>query len=156
MIVLITGSREYSNRTELTMILDRIYRRHGQIGIVVGDCPTGADLFAREWVWDKWRRDLPNVFMREFEANWEKPCRTTCYHPAKFKNVNGVLIRYCPQAGMDRNTEMVEFMVMLREKYPLVRCFAFYRRKAKNRGTRDCHTKALAAGIKCVKVMQEM
>ena len=49
MIVLITGSREYQNRTELTEILRKIYNYHKQIAIVVGDCPIGADLFARKW-----------------------------------------------------------------------------------------------------------
>ncbi len=148
MIVLVTGSRDYQNRLELSEILRRIYEHYNQIAIVVGDCPTGADLFAREWA----ENTKGEVYLRVFDADWRRKCDEKCYHRPRFKYTDGVLVPYCPMAGHLRNQEMVNFVVDL--KYPTVICLAFYKFGSANKGTSDCVRRAIKARIKVKKVWQ--
>lgn len=150
MIVLVTGSRDYQNRLELYEILRRIYEHYNQIAIVVGDCPTGADLFAREWA----ESTKGEVYLRVFDADWRRKCDENCYHRSGFKYIDGILVPYCPRAGHLRNQEMVDFITDLRVEYSKVICLAFYKFGSANKGTSDCVRRARKARIQVKKVWQ--
>lgn len=60
MKVIVTGSRHWRSRQTVFDVLDRV----GPRMVVVGDCPTGADRWAREWCEE---HDTPGVV---FEADW--------------------------------------------------------------------------------------
>lgn len=49
MIIIVTGGRHYSGRTEVFRALSRLKAEHGILVVYQGACPTGADLWAREW-----------------------------------------------------------------------------------------------------------
>lgn len=56
MRILVTGSREWENNTRNKLMfnsaMDLVMRGYDvdNIELVIGDCPTGLDLIAREWV----------------------------------------------------------------------------------------------------------
>lgn len=114
MIVVVTGSRQLSDPHRVWDVLDQLLAQHGVVDVRVGDCPTGADLYARQWCLGS------GADYRVFHADW----RT-------FGN----------GAGPMRNSAMIAAT----PRADLV--LAFYEPGAKNRGTRDCATKARAAGI---------
>jgi SLOG family YspA-like protein len=49
LIVIVTGGRDFTKPWRVDGILDS-YHAQGKIVVVDGGCPTGADLFARQWV----------------------------------------------------------------------------------------------------------
>lgn len=53
MFVLITGSRTLSGRDYLFSVLDHAHSVEPIEHLVLGDCPTGADLFAKEWATER-------------------------------------------------------------------------------------------------------
>lgn len=62
--IAITGGRDYTNWVCLTEQMDAHFSWDDQL--LVGDCPTGADLMARCWAEG---REIP---MALYEAEWEK------------------------------------------------------------------------------------
>lgn len=146
MRVLVTGSRDLTNWKAVYDELSR-FAPARKLTVVVGDCPTGADKYARDWVRARGYPRNIDVGLEEHFANWERKCDEKCYHPPKFKPVTSdeitVLVPYCPVAGHIRNQEMVDSGADI--------CLAFYKIGAKNRGTRDCAARAKKAGIKVVK-----
>ncbi len=66
--VLVTGSRHHDNPDRIWNALDERRAAHPDrtMILVVGDCPTGADMYARAWAKD---HDVPcSVWI----AEWEK------------------------------------------------------------------------------------
>ena len=63
MYIVITGGRDYKNQQQFNDILDLVRPDF----IAVGDCPTGADAFARDWIKE-------NLFagVRLYVADWNK------------------------------------------------------------------------------------
>lgn len=138
MRILVTGSRHWSNEDALRDALSD-YDDGGpsKPDLVVGDCPTGADLLTVEfaaWAW--W--DEPEIYY----ADWDN-CTPACpaghrvrkkpgdvHHP-------GTLDDYCPGAGPRRNAAMVADGADL--------CVAFP--TAGSRGTWNCVRLAKSAGI---------
>lgn len=49
MKVLVTGGRDYPGRARVFAELDAIHEEHRVTCLIVGDCPTGVDKFARDW-----------------------------------------------------------------------------------------------------------
>lgn len=48
--VLVTGSRDWTDREVIHLALNFLFSKHGlDIVLVHGDCPTGADAIANEW-----------------------------------------------------------------------------------------------------------
>lgn len=47
--ILFTGSRDLADWSVVYKILNDLKTKHGRFQIVVGDCPTGADKYVREW-----------------------------------------------------------------------------------------------------------
>jgi len=60
--MMVTGSRSYRSREK---VWQACFDMGGDI-LVVGDCPTGADLFARQWA-DFYQRRL-----EVHQANWAR------------------------------------------------------------------------------------
>jgi hypothetical protein len=58
--VIVTGGRAYEERDTAFKILDALRVTL----LVVGDCPTGADLFAREWAAER------GVGVKVYKADW--------------------------------------------------------------------------------------
>lgn len=75
MRVIITGSRDWPSRQAVWADLDRLYTRWSRqpgkyadefFDVSVGDCPTGADEFARQWCET---RDIePSVYVARWTA----------------------------------------------------------------------------------------
>ena len=140
MIVIVTGSREFTDEFYLYEKLLTIRQVYGSIFVVVGDCPTGADYFAKNWCVANGQE------FKEFKANWERPCTVTCFHAPRFKNGK----RYCAQAGHYRNQEMIDWAKAKFNANGVV-CLGFYKEGARNRGTSDCCRRAKAAYIPVTK-----
>jgi len=47
--VLLTGSRQWSDRDTLWRVLDSLLAEHGGVRLIHGACPTGADQQADDW-----------------------------------------------------------------------------------------------------------
>jgi len=68
MRVIVTGGRDYKDRTRVCAELNASSVTH----LMVGDCPTGADHFAREW-WESGEAERMahrRVTRQVFEAFW--------------------------------------------------------------------------------------
>jgi hypothetical protein len=46
---LVTGGRDYHDRDAVFRALDSLHRKHANITVLTGACPTGADALAQEW-----------------------------------------------------------------------------------------------------------
>ncbi|MFE4355124.1 hypothetical protein [Kitasatospora sp. NPDC056800] len=123
-----TGSRRWENYQTIYNILESLWREFrrmaysqdypiGRFTVVEGGCATGADLWARDWV------RLHSI------RTWHDQVASETF--AANWTVNGL------QAGPMRNSAMVASGVDL--------CLAFMR--PNSRGTMDCVTKAIKAGI---------
>jgi len=119
MRVLVTGSRQFTDRAFLYAEMDKVGRIAQEAGdvelIVVHGAAPGADTLASEWCWDR----------RRFS-----PCPVPLAYPVNWRPM-GV---YNPHAGKARNVEM------LRSGVDLI--LAFFANGAKNAGTRHCVTEA--------------
>lgn len=124
--VLITGSRELNDPYPVFLALWTQYLQ-GPLIVVQGDCPDGADAWAKYWAVVN---DIPH---EDIPADWDRPCDDKCYHKPRMKNGRP----YCPMAGHFRNQKMVDLGADI--------CLAFPRGEA--RGTKDCIRRAEAAGI---------
>jgi hypothetical protein len=110
--LIVAGSREYDDHLTLRTTLNRILEsmRPGVTLVVVHgghpnpDYSTKADRIAQEWAIER-REEGEHVREEPWPADWEGPCRETCYHEGR-EIWRGVSI--CPAAGPDRTAEMVE------------------------------------------------
>lgn len=123
--LLITGSRYLKDCEFVWMPLWHMIHKHESMIVVHGDCPTGADKFAKDWVYldgQQWNQSSPRstverlVLAEAYPAQW---------------NVRG------KAAGPIRNQQMVNLGADS--------CFAFP--TAESRGTYDCMARAFSAGI---------
>lgn len=122
--ILVTGSREWEDQDAVWMALHRqLQPDWGPVTVVHGDCPTGADLFARRWAEAMILRGM-NV-----GAAWlhHEP------YPARWDELG-------KSAGPIRNKYMVQLGADI--------CLAFP--TTSSRGTVGCMKLAQAAGIEVV------
>lgn len=83
MRVLVTGCRDWRNKREVWCALDTVVddnqSRSREVQLVVGDCKTGADLHARQWVVDDKYGLEPEVYFAEWNrfGNAAGPMRNT-------------------------------------------------------------------------------
>lgn len=145
--VLVTGSREFTNRTLVHQTLSAIAANYRPLVVIHGGA-MGADKFAQMWAETK-----DYVKIEEVPAEWGRQCDEKCTHQPTLKHVDGKEVSWCPQAGFIRNQEMVDRGADV--------CLAFFKShsdadgitvdaydgKKLNRGTIDCATRAEAAGI---------
>jgi hypothetical protein len=117
-IVILTGSREYTDRDHVRDVCEQLLTDPATpLRVRVGDCPTGLDLFVRQWCAER----LPRRCWKVFEADWR---------------------RFGPRAaGSKRNEAMVD------ERPKADMCIGFYQPGAKNAGTHGCTLLAKKAGI---------
>ena len=123
--VIITGSRDWKGIASVWEPLDRLLSSKGRVLVIHGQCPTGADFLAAEWV-DEYKN----------EGASEKA------HPADWTQGK--------QAGPDRNAVMVNegadmvlaFANPCRKRKPW--CPSG---QHPSHGTADCVKRARAAGI---------
>jgi hypothetical protein len=104
--------------------------------VVHGDCPTGADRIARQWVEEMQHRGFEGVDQEPHPADWGRDCDEHCYHKPRTKNGEP----YCPVAGHLRNQEMVDATAYACLAFPL----------PDSRGTKDCITRAKKADIEII------
>ncbi|QEQ93849.1 DprA-like DNA processing chain A [Streptomyces phage Maya] len=119
MRVLVTGSRDWSDRDAVWDALDDILGAHQELTLVHGDCPTGADRYADDWALDiqmLYGEDV--VSIERHPADWNGPRKRG--------------------AGFARNAEMVKLGADL--------CLAFIRNESN--GATHCSELAEKAGIK--------
>jgi len=117
--VLITGSREFTDRAVMEAALHQVAGewRDRRIIVVEGDA-RGADKLSAAVA-----QAAPETFDVE-------------RHPAQWRLPDGSTNK---KAGFDRNQLMVDLSATV--------CLAFLQRGEKNSGTRDCMRRAEAAGI---------
>lgn len=131
--VLVTGSRELTDKLLVTNQLNKLYDEYNGIYLVVGDA-TGADSIALDWAIHK------PVPYKVFEADWNRKCDANCFHPTRFRDGK----MYCPAAGNIRNQQMIDFInQQMIDFIPQIIIsnvvgLAFYKLGAMNRGTSDC------------------
>ncbi|MFG3509682.1 SLOG family protein [Streptomyces sp. NPDC047821] len=101
MRVIVTGSRRWSDKAAVWDALNAVYQEHGPFLLVHGDCSTGADAMAREWVEAASR--LVQVQEQRFPAAWD-------YWAARGN---------AKRAGPERNRRMVEAGADLVLAFPL-------------------------------------
>lgn len=65
MRVIVTGGRDLKKEDHVWDWLDKIHRLLGITELAQGQCPTGADLLAREWA------RMHNVPLAGFRADWD-------------------------------------------------------------------------------------
>ncbi|AVD99714.1 GTP-binding domain [Mycobacterium phage Cuke] len=163
MHVIITGSRDFTMGNlvsdELFILYHLLNWKDHTLTVVVGDCPTGADLFTKRWseyMNSHWTPgQTGRVVFKEFKADWSRACDEKCYHPKRYRleQVNGqdIHVPFCPVAGHMRNQAMVDYV----EQQDDSACYrAFYKQGAKNRGTADCRRRCEAANIKGLKIVE--
>lgn len=132
--VIITGSRNWSDESlifaDLEYQLSYANAIKATLVVVHGNNPKGADAIAARWAqWAKPR----GVVEEPVDADWDRDCDTECHHRPRTR-ADGT--PYCPVAGVLRNQVMVDRDATLCLAYPLG-----------GTGTRDCMTRARAAGI---------
>lgn len=135
--VLVTGSRTWSdralvNRTLSDLLVELVLTGSADTFVVVhGDCPTGADRFARDWV-GGWQPAGPPVVEDRHPARWRRPDGSTDRG-----------------AGYARNAEMValgaDLCVTFIDRCRDRRCGR--REPHGSHGAVHCATAAAAAGI---------
>ena len=118
--VLVTGSRRWCDDALVHSLLDERLTEQGFITVIHGDCPTGADKFARTWaeraILLDMRQNFANIRHEPYPAYWNELGKS---------------------AGPIRNRYMVELGADV--------CLAFP--DAESRGTVSCMKFARAAGI---------
>lgn len=129
--ILITGSRDWTDRKAIFDVLYHELATYRQIVIIHGACPSGADAIAHDFHLANWR---VGVAVSRHPADWERDCDQSCYHKPRLKNGKP----YCPMAGHLRNQLMVDLGADICYAFPL----------PDSRGTKDCIRRAKKAGIK--------
>ena len=133
MRILVTGSRDWTDREMIYSDLDRLWDlASGRLVLVHGWCPTGADHFA-----DEWGTSRHGVTIERHAALWGAACWPECPPNHRRRNRLRGPGTYCPKAGHYRNQEMVDAGADQVRAYQL----------NGSRGTQDCIDRARAAGL---------
>lgn len=67
MLILVSGSRDWSSRAAVWDALNRWHKASGTpVTLMHGACPTGADAIADQWA------SVQHVPVRKFPADWKK------------------------------------------------------------------------------------
>lgn len=138
MIILVTGSRDWSDWKAVDAMIDHYYSlasdRGEELIVRHGDNPSGADHIAECIVFKMRNWHLPGISTDPMPADWNRDCTGSCFHRPRTRNGK----RYCPVAGNLRNQAMIDkggiFEV---HAYPL----------PGGTGTADCVRRAVKAGL---------
>lgn len=88
MKLLIAGSRSYNNYKQFCTIIEKILKKVDKkdLMIIQGDCPKGADAFAKRWAKEN------NIKCEAYPADWDK-------HGKKAGMIrNGIMAEKCTHA----------------------------------------------------------
>lgn len=126
MRVILTGSRDWSDRQAVYDALNEVYRTYGPFVLAHGACSTGADSFAQDWYALASR--LVPVTVDPFRADWRGRGRA---------------------AGPERNERMVKAGAQLLLAFlgPCTREHCSEPQPHDSHGTAGCTDLARAAGI---------
>jgi hypothetical protein len=125
--VLLTMSRTWREWSTVRRVFARILEEHPGALLIHGDAKQGDRTAAGIWV------SRGGLKPRAWPADW-KTCAPDC--PPSHRGMG-----YCPQAGLRRNSDMVD-------NGGALLCLAFIRNGSG--GATDCYRKAVAAGIETV------
>lgn len=64
--IIVCGGRDYADRDHVFRVLDKIHTLRSICEIIQGECPAGADRFAREWALNRGQT------LTRCRAEWEK------------------------------------------------------------------------------------
>lgn len=64
--IIVCGGRDYQDRRHVFRVLDHIHTQRGIAEVIQGECPTGADKWAREWATNY------GIPLTRCRAEWEK------------------------------------------------------------------------------------
>lgn len=81
---LVTGGRDYADREAVYRALDTLARKHPNLTVLTGACPTGADALAQAWAVE---RERPYIGV---PAEWTK------LGPSAGPRRNTILLHYLP------------------------------------------------------------
>lgn len=144
-IVLITGSRDYTNQQELDQALNAAWNEALARGfrelVVVHGAARGADRLADGWAK---RRQARGVQARRFRADWNGPCGSECKPGHRRRKQHGGT--YCPAEGNRRNQRMVEHVLGVAAPGGVLAIVCWVE-SSECRGTRDCLGRIEAAGL---------
>lgn len=143
--VLVTGSRDWSDRQRLADVLLDMWHdalQDGYTGVLLthGAAEDGADALAAAWAVEN------EVPQDPYPADWEGPCSPGC-RPGHRRPRRGR--DYCPQAGHRRNQTMVDLQPTLCVAFvmPCTQAACQRPRPHPSHGTADCMRRARKAGI---------
>lgn len=74
--VCVSGGRDYDDEARLHSVMDEIHLVSGIALVVHGDCPTGADSYAKQWAKSR------GVAEKPIKADWDKYCCRDTRNPA--------------------------------------------------------------------------
>lgn len=140
MIVLVTGSRDWTDARPLADMLDRARGQHEELYVVHG-AARGADSLAAAWA-----RCSSGVTAVPFPAKWKEHAEPWCaqYHCRRNQG-------FCMGAGPRRNQEMLDYaLAVIDEHAQEVKVLAFKRdfdRHMRKGGTEDMVKRSLDAGL---------
>jgi hypothetical protein len=144
-LVLVTGSRAFTDRTTVASALGWVRRTATENGfgqlVVVHGAARGADAIASAWARQNARL---GVVERRFPADWEGPCTVACKPGHRQLRLDGS--SYCPQEGLRRNQRMVDHVAAVADPRGVI-CVGFLVPGQACRGTRDCMRRAREAGL---------
>jgi hypothetical protein len=86
--VLVTGGRDYTDRATVFRALNALYRKHPNLIVLHGACPTGADALAQEWAV---ANERPYIGI---PAEWSR------FGPSAGPRRNAILIHYLPDGAV--------------------------------------------------------
>lgn len=153
LVLLITGSRDWTDTALLKQKLDDVRDAAANVGVAElvvrhGDCRPVRDLSTRrlparsaDWLAHRWVHDFDHgpidVFADPMPADWTAPCRPTC--PTGHRRERITNRSTCPSAGHYRNQDMID-----KDPRPDT-AIAFWLNRS--RGTADCISRLRQAGI---------
>jgi hypothetical protein len=114
--IAVTGERDWKDRARVWDELDAILEPHtyDSVALYVGDCPTGADLFAREWWLEKHGESAIQIESDESLLQiWENVPGPDIYgEPEFFRNHMYVFVanwnKFGGYAGPERNGRLAK------------------------------------------------
>lgn len=134
MRVIVTGSRDWTDRDAIYEALNGLYREYGPFVLVHGACSTGADAMAHDWYVLASR--LVPITEERFKASWETRGRA---------------------AGPERNERMVKAggQLLLAFLGPCTREHCTEPKPHDSHGTAGCADLAREAGIEIKEIRHE-
>jgi hypothetical protein len=140
--IAVTGERDFAHESLVACELDALASDEGQVRLFVGDCPTGADLYARNWWHARYPTGLKHQYPDPLVEVWQCGVHlmfvfVADWYPNGSKQID-------KSAGPKRNTKLTK--AISASKADSKRALAFF--TGKGTGTNDCMKKLAAERIR--------